>query len=524
MNSNKKNKKVDHRKILPYALLLAIIIFQLFYMIRFVQGPSYYGDDNAYTYLAYMASIGQFRESGYIFSIRLLQIFPIAFFYHFFGVSVLSSAAWDIVAFLATVVIVFALGKELYNTNAGLIAALLFSFFPVVVKYASTVGDNLGMMMFASLSMLCILYGIKKSSRFWLALSGASVLAAYLVTPEGGIIGIVLGGYLLISLAARKIKISSILYVAIGFFAAIIVLFAVNYGFGVSPLITFTVNSHYFSALNQPNTTTADNTNLMYYPENMFPYRTVSTIGSFINSITNPVNEFGWYMYAFVISTAYLILKREKKAYFPLIWFTFGFLFLEFGPMHIGFSPFSYILIHRLNRFAMLIAAPIVLTISFAIAKFIERRKSKLKTARLLIASAVVLFIVISSVYINMFWYNTTVYETYDQMQIASYINALPNNTVVYSSSAFSNLYTYMRFDNISRIKIYDQIYNCSEIPKGVYVVIPKYVELFNLTYTPNPTAYCKNWSLVLYPKINSSYPSSITAPGIPMEADLYYT
>jgi len=96
----------------------------------FLGVPSFYGDDTAYLGEAYFVLAGIFYESPYIFSVRLLQIYPIALFYTLFGVSMLTSSLWDIISFIGSIVIAFLIGRKLHSSTVGLIAALSLAFIP----------------------------------------------------------------------------------------------------------------------------------------------------------------------------------------------------------------------------------------------------------------------------------------------------------------------------------------------------------------------------------------------------------
>jgi hypothetical protein len=131
--------------------------------------------------------------------------------------------------------------------------------------------------------------------------------------------------------------------------------------------------------------------------------------------------------------------------------------------------------------------------------------------------------LVATSIPINMYWNNGLASSRYDQLTIANYLNNLPNTTKVYFGSAFSNLPIYMKFNNVSRFFVYDQIQDCHQIPGNSYVVIPKYINLLSLDYTPNPTQYCNSWTLVLYPNITGSFQPGISAMAMPFGAKLYF-
>lgn len=539
----KKGSKTHNlSKALPTALICLILIFALAYSVAYVGGPSFFGDDTVYANLAHQVLSGTFTESSFIFSVRLLQIYPIALFYKLFGVNIITDSAWDILSFLGMIAVTYLIGKELYNEYAGLLSALLLAFFPLVVQLSATISDNIPMAFITSLAVLMLIIAMKRNSRWYYFASGALLIASPLVTPEGFVIIIVVLLFIITELARKKIRIDgTTMHLLYGVVVAGLLLMLANYALSGNPLITASLSSHFYSAIGGNDTIPSTNTDPMFYINTMFPYQIVNVISTQLRSGNiNPVsiwndlytinyNTSGFYFYALVIAIVYLVAKREKSSYIPLFWFAVGFLYLEFGPMNISLSPFHYLLSYRLGRFLTLVSVPAVLIIGLALARFADLMKSKQKTAahwhglKLAVVFAVMAFLIVTAIPVNQMWYQILYYERYDQIAIANYLLAMPNSTPIYMSSAFSNVPIYMQFDNLSRIYVYDNNPNCRYIPPGSYIIIPKYDRIFNLNYTPNPAQYCPAWKLVYYPSIGEYFPQYITSVAIPFSAKLYY-
>ena len=95
------------RSYLVYGVLFLILLNAAHYGFTHYEGPSLYGDDPNYLYLASSVVNGNYRLSpGYIFSLRLMQFGPIALFYKLFGVTTLTSSLWDIFSYLGIIVAV----------------------------------------------------------------------------------------------------------------------------------------------------------------------------------------------------------------------------------------------------------------------------------------------------------------------------------------------------------------------------------------------------------------------------------
>ena len=540
--------------------LIAIAAFALIYSLVFIIGPSAYGDDPTYLSLAYGAATGNFVESSYIFSVRLFMIFPIAIFYKLFGVNLFTDSIWDILCFVGSVVASFYIGKELYDEKVGLLSAFLLSIFPLTAILAPTVSDNIPMMFMTTMAMLSILYAQRRSSRFWYFAAGIFLIASPLITPEGFIVIPIAVLYLLVELFRKKIKINrTSLYLIYGVLTIGIALMAFNYVNSGHPLITYTTNANYFSAIGvlqngQYVTIGSANQNLSFYPQWMLPYNILQIVSSNISQLNfNPIsiwdqiyvtnfNMSGFFFYALIFAALYLILRKEKRVYFALFWFLAGFLYLEFGPMHFSLIPFEYLLTHRLPRFLTLIAVPTVIIIAMALVRWAEASRQQLRLLaskgaseiRLktipysaIIAVLVIVFLTITSLQINFTQYEAMSLSRYDTLAISNYLNTLPNTTIIYYPAAytqmFSNIGVYMRFDNLSRLRGLDNIQNCTGIPDGSYVVLTKYAKIGSLNYTPNPLNQCPGWQTVLYPNPSQNYSSAITGYAYPFRAVLYY-
>ncbi len=408
----------ERRRRLVLLALVIIMGYALVYQLVFVEGPSYFGDDTVYTYYANLALHGTFSENMDIFSVRLLNIYPIALFYALFGIGKLSSAGWAIVSFLGSIAIAFLLGRELYDEYAGLLAALLLSFFPLLVALSGTPSPNIPEMFLAGLAVLAAVYGVRRNSRGWYFASGASLVAAVLATPESGYIVPVVFAYLLAELLRKKIRVdrTSLFFVA-GILIAGASVLLVNYVSCGNPLQTLTVTSAVYSTAGTPAEGIIINTNPYFYFGVMFPYNAIGSLASMLaghnlgpTAIWNYVfqanyNFAGFFFYAFALCAAYLLLARERRAYVPLLWFAIGFLFLEFGPIYVSLVPFKYLLTHRLERYLTLIAIPLALTVSFAVMSLRERLRKAKHGYLALVPFVLVAFLIVTAIPVEQLLY-----------------------------------------------------------------------------------------------------------------------
>jgi hypothetical protein len=514
-NEKQRNNQMHSwlRNNTAYVILAIIILYTIIYSLLSSPGPSHLGDDIAYSFLAYQAVHGTFSQTlSFILSIRILQIYPIAFFYALFGGSALSSAAWDITCFSLSVLFAFLIGKELYDEYTGIIAAFLLAVFPLVAVYSVTMSDNIPMMFFVSLSAYSLLRAIKTSSRKWWLAAGATLVFPALVIPEGFIFWIIVALFLILELIRKKISINRItLHYIYGFIIILVALFLFNYINSGNPFITFTANMQYYGQTNRPDLTPLPiNKALSFYPKIMFPYGAINTTP-------------GLYFYVFIPAAIYLIFKKNRASYFLFFWFFAGLLYLEFGPQHMGINPFVYVLTHRLDRYLTLIATPSVILIAAAIVMSIRTSRIQAKYIAISISSITILLLVFTSFGITNRINTMSVAERFSQISAANYLDKLPNNTKIYLDSELGDVAVYMNFNNLSRFYFdYDGIQNCHNIPSESYVLISRYVMDNNFDYTPNPLIECPSWQLVLSPQLTSFNQSTIDA-SLPFITNLYH-
>ncbi len=519
-----------------YIILAVILVYSAVYAVSTAVGPSNYGDDLSYAGLALQIIHGHYSESASnIYTVRLLQIFPIAFFYKAFGVGLLTSAAWNISSFVLSILIAFFIGKELYNEKVGVISALLLSFFPLVVTYIGTMSDDLPLMLFTSLAVMAIVYARSRNSKKWHFATGLLVLTPLLVTPLGVLILPFLLVYILVELGRKKIAINRrTLYFAYGLIVALVLLTSFNYFEAKSPLITFSLNENYYSQVSTTGYATAGAVPSVpsYYIAGMFPYKIITTLyESLASRQFNPIsiwhniytvnyNEFGFFMYFFVIAAIYLVIKKESRAYIPLLWFGIIFAWLDIGPEHITLMPFNYLLMIRLLRYMMLVAVPIVVVMAMGIVKFVESNK-KQRGLRVALSAILVVFLIATAIPVNALNRNIQIVQAYDMRVIGSYISKLPDNTRIYYLSGLEEPMIYSGAQNLSRFYLYDEGESCTQVKPGSYLVFPKYDTYYN--FAPNSLENCTNWKLVLYPELTQNYSYQVIGASYVFRAELYY-
>ncbi len=482
---------MNRKTALVYLILAIIVANAAYYGFTHYEGPSVYGDDPNYLYLASSLLQGTYiMNPGYIFSLRIMQFVPIAMFYAIFGVHTYSASAWDIFSYLGAIIVTFLLGRFFYNDKAGLFAAFTLSIFPLLTKYAVTTGEDPPLMFISSLAILMLLYGIRTHKPKYYTASGILLVADWLISYEAGVvIAFVLVMVLYYTIKRfyehRKRFGNAVVNSFYGFFdhlakgkygkiygqarhfydwlgkqgsvflaLGIIIGFLLTFIFSAyfsnyGPYITVTRNLNFYSAVGSsinglPTIPTTD-VSLMFYPDDMFPYHFVNllmahmSLGQLLKAISNNVfgigtlTEFGISFYVVVLAIIILVLARERKALFAGIWFAFMFLFLQFGPMSAGISldPLSihYILAYRLGRFLIITIPAASIMIGIAFSKLTEFKRLYFLIPGIILVIGLLAIMYFNNTAVSTFWYYWQYYPESIVIQAGQYIRYDSNAT-----------------------------------------------------------------------------------------------
>ncbi len=472
------------------ALLAVILILAITFMALNFYGPSMQGDDWEYSALAFCTAnqCGSHLVTTSFFNIRYLEVLPIALSYELFGVTPLASSLWAALAYLLTIVVVFYISIELFDDvrTAGLVA-LLFAFFPLVLKYATTVDDDVALMLFLALSTYFLVRGEKRNSNNQFLLSGFFAFIAFLATPSAlGFIVVMLVYWIALVLMKKRSSRSFCIFL-VGILVAVGVMMLMDTIMFHNPLTTAQESiAWYESPVSDINTNT-----FYYYPI------------IFANPLV--INSAGLYFFALVPAAAYLVVKKERKSYFFILWAVLGFLLMEYGINKITLGAPSYLPVFAQERYLLFIAVPVAATLGIAIAKLYGSLK-KNRAARLALAMLAAA-VLADGVVMGIGLHQQSLFAVYDQAQIANYLNnassAVP---VYYLGGDYADALIYMHFNNPGRFYSYASL-NCSSIQANSYVLVPDDPGYYGLNYLINTQEYCPSWTLVLQPNAVAAFP-----------------
>ena len=481
-------------------MLIAIVVVGLAISTFFFYGPSMIdGIDNyIYTDSAHSLLSGHFNAMG-VLPERYILIGGIAFFFLLFGYNQASAAMFGELCFILTIVAIYLIGKDLYSTNAGLIAAFLYSIFPMAVIYAPNVSDSIPMAFFATVSVLFAIRATKIRERYfkiYSVLAGFFMVSSYLVTPETVvIIPVVFFVFIMNYRSARKIMKLSITFLFIGILLAglLIAILGLETNGNLLSLIT-TVTNFYaqsYSGLQSP-----------FYMniKTLFPYSILSTMrnGNFLAAFeelfSNIFSDYGFYYtfglfgYVAAFFAIILLLQPRHRAAIPLFWFIFVLLYLSFGPA----SLTKYVFMPQLPRYLLLLSPAAMLIISFGFLTLVEELR-KHNIAKMLVELLFVILVLIllanSIVLIKGMAYSQFKY-VYPLINVGNFLisqyEADPNITVYGDGSFPLGIYTEYKIP-IMRVPA-----ECSQINHNSLIVVAnnsKIISECNLTLIYKPPA-----------------------------------
>ncbi len=424
---------------------------------------------------------------------RFIMIGAITLFTHLFGARRLSEVMFDVVCFVGTDILIFLLGAELYSRRAGLIGALLYSFFPLVVFDAFGVGDDAPMAFFAALSVFLFLVALRQMARprrrILLALSGFIPVIGFMVTPEEVLVLPVL--FALFVIYRKSVKRADLFafFLAIAF--AILIMAFISVVLSNSPLTIYKSNSASISDFCVNIGSCGNYSPVFMYLNDMLP----GGVSSFnqlmaylhVNSSIGPIGSYdstshyyyGFFFYAALIAAAYLVLRREKKALVLGVWSVLLLLYLFFGTTSL--THYTDGVWYPLPRYTLIVWPALMLIIGCAMDSLMtsveKNRRRRRKTAVALRGAVyLVLAVFLAALFVQSFnSVRTLGYQQYGQVyeliEAGNYVNQLPYNATVYSGYNMPvQAYTNMQ-DSI--YAVYSQP-KCSDLANDSYLVLPR--------------------------------------------------
>jgi 4-amino-4-deoxy-L-arabinose transferase-like glycosyltransferase len=507
-------KAKARKRVRPILFLVPILLLALFLSTYFYYGVSPLDGSDNYIYAQFAHQVIQ---QGYrvlplsgVLGQKYILISGIALFYALFGTGRLAMAGFGIMTFLATLVVVYLIGRELYDYRAGLLAALILAVWPQVVLQSSSVGDTVPMALFVSLSVLFAVIAMKSGGKkkLFYFLSGFVTVIGFLVVAEASMIIVLLLPLMIGSLLYHRDKarllgfLCFIVGMAVGF-AATAAIAQVQNG---NPLFIYTSDAAWYSPSNSQalSLASAPYSGIVFslFPQGLI-FKTLSSgvlnnppnldvIAGLVSSLLKVTYQYnmvlnGLLPYFAIAFALYLIAVLEKRAVVPGLWFLTTFLYLSFGTM----SPSHYtFIIGDTIRYAVIFVPALALLISFGIVNILDKVRGDIKPARY----AVYAFLIIIVLFMLVTSLTLVRYDVYSErnwveplLQIGSFVDTLPANAVVYRplSVPIDPYVGYRNFDMLN-----SPLQNCSQLAENSYIIMMEddaYASSCNLTVAFRP-------------------------------------
>lgn len=171
-------------------------------------------------------NMGVFFPPGYPLIIGIINVFADNLFFSAKLVSVVSSCI--------TIILSYAVGKELYNEEAGLFASFIYALYPVILIISVDAYSDSLFFCFLLVSLYIFILSLRKDDLHVHALLGVSIAITFLVRPEGLFL-LLLPGLRLFGLFDKRIYFDKKYYLKLALIISLFVLI-------VSPYMIFIKN------------------------------------------------------------------------------------------------------------------------------------------------------------------------------------------------------------------------------------------------------------------------------------------
>jgi hypothetical protein len=291
-------------------------------------------------------------------------ILPLAAVYRVFGVSEWSTVMLPLLASTASVLLLAAIARRLFDSRVALIAALLYATFPMQLRLASILVPEPIAECFVLLAVLAYLHGREhERSAAWLA-AGAMIGAAYLAKETA-----VFVGASLVLHAAWERRWRGAILVGLGLTALIAAEHA-YYLFGQGDIFFRTHSTHI-----EPNFHRGPSRFSWTILMSLFfvPYAKIMLV---------PGVNFGLHSLVCLILAAAALTQKPRRSYaLLLLWAAIPWLYLTFGSSSLQ----TYSLLPREPRYIEFTYPPLIILSAITLKHAFERRLAVRRCAAVLL-------------------------------------------------------------------------------------------------------------------------------------------
>jgi len=354
-----------------YVTLLIILLLGLILRLAFFSGMGA-SDPLWYSKAAYNLDKGIDQDNVATLSTRIGLTYPVYLIYNLFGVNDLTSALFNLVTSMLSIALMFFFGSLLFGARVGLIAAFLFSIFPLEIVYATKLSSDFPAAFFMGLGIFIFLYQELKSRKkagHWYYLAGFTIGISYLIRESTLLIALFFMSYIIYK---KKLEKNHFL-VPLGVLTIFLLEAFIFFQLTGDPLYR---NHQSEIALNEANAK-HDFYGRLDLPSGLLHYLWLFLTDSTLS-----------FFYAFIfIAIIYTLFFRKRESNLLLLWLIPVLLYLSFGST----SFFEYAPFRAVDRYTSIINMPAILLLAF----FLSDKATAIKKA---VLPATFIFLLISSI------------------------------------------------------------------------------------------------------------------------------
>lgn len=351
--------------------LVFILIFALALRMIFFTGAD---NSDSLVYYTYANNVinGNFKLEPNHFSSRIGLIYPQAAVYMLFGVNEFTSNILSLIYSLAGIILIFYLGRHLFDEKTGLMAAFLLSFFPLDVIFSTRLLPDFPSAFFMALSVFLFLKAEQKKLKSYYLASGLSWGIAYLIKE----IAILMVLFFIFYAIYKKNFSKNYSWIILGFLPFLLIEFWHSYAFTQNPF-------YRHAQIQSEEVNYVINTYSNYFTT----YGMLSRLFLHWPFIMLHDVHYGLFFIFILIALYYYITNRKEGTNILLIWIIPLFLYLNFGAIRL----IRYVPIPVTAKFMSILQFPAILVL----ANYLSRKDKEIKT---IIMPAVLVLLLFSSI------------------------------------------------------------------------------------------------------------------------------
>ncbi len=344
---------------LGFCLLLALALRLVFFR------GVYLVDDFSYLRHAAECWKGRFDFSQVLYwhAMRPLVFVPVSAFFALLGVSSLTAVLWSLLLSIATVAVVYLIGRQLGGPRVGFVAAAVVAFCPLAVDEATRVLPGEIQNFLIAASVYCYLRSESAATgrTRWLVYSGA----VFGAMPLAGHLGLGAGSFFVLAiLLFRRHRFWSYWPLLASVLTVFLVPLAAQWVFAGNPLLSVDV-------ANQVLTTEVPPFRPLYY----------------VRHVLNPLSHHGGVLYLAAFAALAVLWRGPRQARLFALWLIAVGVFIELGST----SLVEYRPIPKLPRYLSVLVVPSAVVIGMGLLSLHDLlRRFRLPIGRLTAGSLVV--------------------------------------------------------------------------------------------------------------------------------------